>query len=266
MELRNLLKTNFELFDFEYQFDDPVFKKKLEQAVIDFYYNYEIGQETPDAFKQRFKSRWLRNIDYYNKLYNTTLLEYNPLINSKMSEAMEQLSNSNSTQDSESESISNGTSKTSDTSKTDSNTDNENTTTNDLTSTSVNSSSTDSNEKTSDYPQQSIRGGDYASGERVADTLTSSEGSSTNTGTVKNVGSSTGTSSITGNGTAESSDKGTSKSNTKNTNNSNTSYAKTIEGLTGITYQDLIIKERNNLLRIENMVIEEMKPCFLLVY
>src|SRR5699024_4576346 len=100
VELRRLLKNGFKLFDFDYEFDDKETAKELEQAIIDHYAFYEIGQETPDRFKHVFKTRWLRAIGYYNKLHNTTLLEYNPLINYKMSEALEQLTESSRKQDS----------------------------------------------------------------------------------------------------------------------------------------------------------------------
>src|SRR5690606_6693741 len=122
---------NFELFDFPYQFDDKAFAQELEQAVIDHYWNYEIGQETPDDFKRVFRRRWLQAVSYYNKLHNTTLLEYNPLINYKMNEALEQLSKTSRTEDS----------------TTQANTDN--------TRTDNTQSTTDTNSKASDYPQQS---------------------------------------------------------------------------------------------------------------
>ena len=110
VELRKLLQLNdFELFDFPYQFDDQKFKSQLEQSVIDYYYNYEIGTETPDEFKRRFQAKWLSFIDYYNLLYNTTLLSYNPLINYKMTEALEQLATTNNTQNSITDSTSTGT-------------------------------------------------------------------------------------------------------------------------------------------------------------
>lgn len=190
VELGRLLQLDFKLFDFDYKFDDSAFKKELEQHVIDFYYDYEIGQETPDMFKRKFKTRWLRIIPYYNKLYNTTLLQYNPLINSKMTEALDQLSESSSSQSSKSNSS--------------------------------------SNTKASDYPQQPIAGGDYLAGETTSD--------------------SDGSSSASGEGTQS------------------TNYQKTVEGLTGTSYQELIQKERQMIINISNMVIAELKNCFILVY
>src|SRR5699024_3628684 len=108
IELRNLLKSNFKLFDFDYVFNDKAMKKDIEQAIIDYYYFSEIGQETPDRFKQRFKSRFLGLIGYYNELHDTTLLEYEALINYKMTEALEQLRQITQTTDNRGESKTTG--------------------------------------------------------------------------------------------------------------------------------------------------------------
>ena len=226
MELRNLLQTNFELFDFEYKFDDLSFKEEIEQAVIDYFYFYEIGQETADRFKHKFKTKWTRIIGYYNKLHNTTLLSYNPLINYSMTEALEELQNTNTNQSTTNNSESTGTS------------DLNNTTTNNLTQ--VDES------VTSDYPQQSISVGDYLNG--------ATNSNQTNTGTVNNEGLTSSKDNLKQDGTL-----GASTDNKRN-------YEKTIEGITGITYQDLIQKERDNLIRITNMIINDLKPLFILVY
>lgn len=215
VELRTLIeRTNFKLFDFDYQFDDPVMKAKLEQEIIDYYYDYEIGFETPDMFKRKFKTRFLRMIGYYNQLHNTTLLDYNPLSNYSMTEAMEQLSKTTTASDS---TIDNTTDSTNDT-----------------------HNFTDSNTKNSDYPQQSIAGGDFLNGESntISDSTTDSKGKITDKGTTT----------TTGEGTT------------------NTDYSKTIEGITGTSYPELIQKHRDSLIRISNQVIEELKPCFILVY
>lgn len=218
VELRNLLKTDFELFDFDYPFDDKKFKAELEQAVIDYYYFYEIGQPTPDHFKHVFKSRWLRMIGGINELHNTTLLKYDILTNYSMTEALEQIKEIDVNQ-------------TTTTSVRDSNTRTDNLKT-----------TTQTDTVTSDFPQQSIAGGDYLSGEQKTDSEMS------NTGTVENKG------------TVNTDTQGA----TKNTDN--TQYEKIIEGLTGTTYPELIKKHRDNIINIKQMVIEEMKPCFLLVH
>ena len=291
VELRKLLQLNsFELFDFPYQFDDQKFKAQLEQAVIDYYYNYEIGTETPDEFKRRFQAKWLSFIDYYNLLYNTTLLTYNPLTNYKMTEALEQLATSNNTQNSVTDTTSNGSTTQEGTDVLEQTTSTDNTRTDNLTSQNdttrtdnlkavvSNSSEGSGNEKTSDYPQQPIAGGDFLEGEKTSTTSTSGTNTTDNTGTQKNSGTTlnTGTQTNAGTGTNNStttSDNTSVSEDIANTTGrltsngtTNTNYEKTIEGLTGTSYQELIAKERQNLIRLIPMIISELKPLFILVY
>lgn len=223
IELRHLLELeNFELFDFEYEFDDRKVAKELEQAVIDEFYFYEIGQETPDQFKHVFKRRWLSVIGYVNELHNTTLLKYNPLSNYKMSEFMEQLRKTNGSQTITTE----GTAKA------------------DSTRTDEQITNTDLSEQTSDYPQQNISNGDFLDGAREQETSTTNRGTATTEEIATN----------------------RDESNQVRSDLENMEYEKTIEGITGITYQDLIRKERENIIRLRGIVIEELKPCFILVH
>lgn len=291
VELRKLLQLNdFNLFDFDYQFDDLKFKQQIEQSVIDYYYTYEIGTETPDEFKRRFQSKWLSFIDYYNQLYNTTLLTYNPLINYKLAEALDQLATTNTQQDSTSNTTASGQSDTSGTDSTEqtnssdsTRTDNltaqsDSTRTDNTTSNTVDSSNGSGNEKTSDYPQQAIAGGDFLEGERTNTTSSDGESTTTNTGTVTNADTTTniGTQGTVTNSTGDSTNTHSAATTSEDSSNTigslvsegtnNTNYEKTIEGITGTTYQDLILKERQNLLRLIPAIISELKPLFILVY
>ena len=291
VELRKLLQLNdFELFDFEYQFDDLNFKQQIEQSVIDYYYSYEIGTETPNEFKRRFQAKWLSFIDYYNQLYNTTLLTYNPLINYKLVEALDQLATTNTLQDSTSNTTATGmtdtegTENTTQTNSSDSTrTDNlsaqsDSTRTDNTTSNTVDSTDGSGNEKTSDYPQQAIAGGDFLEGEKVSSTSSDGESTTTNTGTVANtdttvntgtqgtVTTSDGDSTNTHSAATTSSDSSNTTGKLTGEGTNNTTYEKTIEGITGTSYQDLIAKERQNLLRLIPAIIGELKPLFILVY
>ena len=235
VELRTLLeRTNFKLFDFDYAFDDKTFKAQLEQQIIDYYYDYEIGQETPDMFKRKFKARWNRIISYYNKMYNTTLLTYNPLTNEKLTEVLDQLAASSNTQATDMATASTGK------------------VTNDQTNTTEQhtSNATTDNSTVSDYPQQPIAGGSYASG--ASSSSTSSDGTNDVTLNIDSEQNST--------------DNTTNRGTVTNNGTVNTDYTKTIEGITGSTYPDLITKHRDAILRISDMIIHEMKPCFILVY
>jgi hypothetical protein len=239
VELGRLLdKTNFELFDFDYSFDDTNFKAQLEQQIIDYYYDYEIGFETPDMFKRKFKARWNRIIKYYNELYNTTLLTYNPLTNYSLKEVLDQLATTNNTQATDLTLTSTGKNTTGGTT----------TVAQDV----VGNNTRTSDNKNSDYPQQPIAAGNYLSDEMTTNETEALDSRTDNTTTIDNTvditDNSTNTGTITNNGTI------------------NTDYTKTIEGITGITYPELIEKHRDSLLRINDRIIEEMKPCFILVY
>ena len=211
VELMNILKIpTFKLFDFEYQFDDLTFKAKLENYIQDFYYEYEIAGETIEEFKHRFKTRWLRIVPYYNSIYNTTLISYNPLINNKSTESGVN----------DSEVTNNGTAST----------------TNSGTDTTKNVG--EANSKKSDYPQQPIVGSGFLSGEDNA------TNSNTNTYTA-----------------------GTKNDNTNHLSSvNNSTYEKSVEGISGITYAELIKQHRSTILRLQDDIIKEMKPCFILVY
>ena len=67
------------LFDFDYPIFDPAYKKVLETKIIKHYYLREIGAETVGVFKL-FLDRTLNEImPYYNQMYESALLKYNPL-------------------------------------------------------------------------------------------------------------------------------------------------------------------------------------------
>ena len=267
VELRKLLQlNNFDLFDFNYQFDDPIFKKQIEQAVIDYYYNYEIGVETPAEFKRRFEAKWLSIIDYYNQLYNTTLLTYNPLINYKLTEALDQLATSNNTQNSVTDTTSNGTTTQEGTDIVDQTTSTDTTRTDNLTVNTTTTSEGTGNEKTSDYPQQPIAGGDFLEGEKTSTTNTSGNNTTLNTGTQTNSGTGKNDSTTTSKNTATNEDTSNTTGKLTSNGTNNTTYEKTIEGLTGTSYQELIAKERQNIIRLIPMIISELKSLFILVY
>ena len=257
VELRNLLQTDFELFDFDYHFDDANMKEEIENAIVDYFFFYEIGEHSPDRFKHNFRVKFLSAIEYYNKLYNTTLLEYDPLINYTMTEALERLGNTKA----------NTTALSTDQQQTD-HTD----TTDAQTNSSGTSGATDSTEQTvdstetgqtnqSDYPQDTFSG-DYSSetseNDFVKQQTTTSTGEQTGENTTETTSKTDGISQTVNAGTHESEQQ----SQTDNTE----SYEKTIEGMTGRTYQELIQLERDSILRIKAMIIQELKPCFMLTY
>lgn len=72
--LRSVFNFPFPIFDEEYR---PV----LETKILKHYYTQEIGEETVGLWKLRLDTRLNEIMPYYNKLYLSELLEFDPLIN-----------------------------------------------------------------------------------------------------------------------------------------------------------------------------------------
>lgn len=72
------------LFDFDYPIFDAKYKKVLETHFIREFYMREIGFETEELFKFRLETWFNINMPYFNQLFKSELIEYDPLINSKM--------------------------------------------------------------------------------------------------------------------------------------------------------------------------------------
>lgn len=67
-----IFNFNFPIFDEEYR---PV----LERKILKHYYTREIGEETVGLWKLRLNTKLNEIMPYYNKLYLSELMEFNPL-------------------------------------------------------------------------------------------------------------------------------------------------------------------------------------------
>lgn len=68
-----------QIFDFEYPIFDENYKPVLEHKILDHFYTREIGLETYGLWKQKLRAKMREIMPYYNKLYNSELIEFNPL-------------------------------------------------------------------------------------------------------------------------------------------------------------------------------------------
>ena len=68
-----------QIFDFEYPIFDEAYKPVLEHKILDHYYTREIGLETYGLWKQKLRAKMREIMPYYNKLYESELIEFNPL-------------------------------------------------------------------------------------------------------------------------------------------------------------------------------------------
>lgn len=76
-----LLLTHSKVFDFDYPIFDVKYKTVLECKILKWFYVEEIGFETFGLFKLRLNATMNRIMPYYNQLYKSALIEYNPLTN-----------------------------------------------------------------------------------------------------------------------------------------------------------------------------------------
>lgn len=67
------------IFDFPYPIFDETYRAVLETKILKHYYTREIGEETYGLWKLRLDTKMNEIMPYYNQLYRSTLLEFNPL-------------------------------------------------------------------------------------------------------------------------------------------------------------------------------------------
>ena len=68
------------IFDFDYPLFDPLYKETLETKIIRHFYTREIGFETVGLWKLKLCDKLNLIMPYYNQLYESCLLEFDPLI------------------------------------------------------------------------------------------------------------------------------------------------------------------------------------------
>lgn len=78
-----IAKSLDKVFDFDFPIFDENYRSVLETKILRHYYTREIGQETVGLWKHFMNMRLNEIMPYYNKLYESELLEFNPLYNVK---------------------------------------------------------------------------------------------------------------------------------------------------------------------------------------
>ena len=75
------------VFNFDYPFTEKLntptlnYKRELEKKILRHYYTREIGEESVGLWKLRLCDRLNMIMPYYNQLYDSTLIKFDPLIN-----------------------------------------------------------------------------------------------------------------------------------------------------------------------------------------
>lgn len=251
-ELRYLIDTNFDLGLKEYPIFDESYRNVLNNKILQHFRFREIGFETAELFKYYLNVKMNEIMPYYNQLYKSELIEFNPLYNTELEE----------TYKNKNETINNGTNKEqinntetitkSKDFKEDKNETNKNKTT----------ENKDNKNVFSDTPAGMLSYNDIQSN-KYASNATYDEENNTynNDGTItnKNTIIETNNDSVVNDGTR----------NNTTTNNINTmsEYTKKVSGYKGDkTYSELLINFRNTFLNIDMMVINELNNLFMLLW
>ena len=89
VELRTLIENGFDVGLKDYPIFDETYRAVLNKKIIDHYYVREIGAETAGLFKLYLNRRMAEIMPFYNKLYQSELLNFNPLEDFSKTETVE---------------------------------------------------------------------------------------------------------------------------------------------------------------------------------
>ena len=212
------------VFNFDFPIFDENYRQVLCRKILKHYYTREIAHETVGRWKLALNAKLNEIMPYYNQLYKSELLEFNPFYDVDLTRSREGSGTSNRT--------SNNTETNSGTSKN--------------VSSGSGTSNTDTLNRFSDTPQNSM------DTQGITDSVpltTVTKVNEDNTTTNESTDTLTRNDNKTGSGT-------------ENINNTD-KYIETVKGKQGTeNYSSLLKKFRETFLNIDMMIIENCSDCF----
>lgn len=212
------------VFNFDFPIFDENYRQVLCRKILKHYYTREIAHETVGRWKLALNAKLNEIMPYYNQLYKSELLEFNPFYDVDLTRSREGSGTSNKT--------SNNTETNSGTSKN--------------VSSGSGTSNTDTLNRFSDTPQNSM------DTQGIADSVpltTVTKVNEDNMTTNESTDTLTRNDNKTGSGT-------------ENINNTD-KYIETVRGKQGTeNYSSLLKKFRETFLNIDMMIIEDCSDCF----
>jgi len=243
-----LIKANFDLGLKDYPLYQEEHRKELNDKIIEHFYFREIGLQTPELFK-RFLNRKMNEImPYYNQLYKSEDVKFNPLYNVEMTETYEHKSRTDGTSNVNAES-------------------NQSTNSKDKSSSSgyVNGSNiTDNHVENigvkSDTPQSNLSIEDIKNNKYASETQYDHND-------IKNNETSNQTSSNEINSEQNAAAESKSNSDMSSVQNVIDSFIRKTEGSSaGLPFSKALKQWREIMLNIDMMIIEELDPLFMQIY
>ena len=212
------------VFNFDFPIFDENYRQVLCRKILKHYYTREIAHETVGRWKLALNTKLNEIMPYYNQLYKSELLEFNPFYDVDITRSREGTGTRKKT--------SNNTETNNDTSKN--------------VSSSSGTSNTDTLNRFSDTPQNSM------DTQGIADSVPLTTVTKVNE---DNTTTNNSTDTITRNGNRTG-------SGTENINNTD-KYIEIVKGKQGTeNYSSLLKKFRETFLNIDMMIIEDCSDCF----
>ena len=262
------------IFDFEFPVYDENYRVVLETKILKHYYTREISEETYGLWKLRLDTTLNEIMPYYNQLYKSAILEFNPLYDVDVQRTYTKVLDGTESGTTSGTGKGSATGKSSDTT----------TTTRDASSTNANSgnksmsteqteeSSKNHTDKYSDTPQGALTNvvaGKYLTNARIVDDTESATLNKTDSETHSDTTTITDKDATKNEAASENtttSETETSNSSNKKIDNTET-YIETVRGKQGATdYSEMIMKFRDTLINIDMMIIAALSPLFFTLY
>lgn len=258
------------IFDKNYPIFDETYRSVIESKILEHYYLKEIGYETVALWKFALNRRMAEIMPYYNKLYESEKLEFNPFDDTNLVTEHVANSNANTTNTQENTNTNTNTKITSGESQT--NSENEKTILENIETTNNGDNSENNWGYFNDTPQGGVDGLNFTGGNldylTTANHTTVSGTHNENVNSDKN-GASTSATNIKNNykenDTITNNNNETKKQNivAKNTDE----YVNTIKGKQGgASYSQLLKEYRDSLINIDMMVIEQLSDLFITLW
>lgn len=243
------------IFDFEYPIWTPAYRRVLEKKILMHYFNREIGAETVALWKLWLEERLNLIMPYYNQLYATTVMDYDPLTDTKSEEVYTGLKNRREQADF----LGSEHTSTHDAGSTDETT--SASSTSDSAGTHDLETITSGHVLNSDLPQANYNNLDYGTDLKEQQTNVNTVESTTD----KAKGTSSGRRDV------DTSAFGTSDSRSESTNsigaNEDENYKRLRTGNFGSrSFTELMMQYRASLINIDKMVIDELSDLFMTIY
>lgn len=100
MSVKQIVETaRPKIFDFDYPIFDESYKSVLETKIIRHFYTREIGCESVGLWKMWLDNKMNEIMPYYNQLYNSELIKFNPLYDTDLTTDRNDKFNSNRVDD-----------------------------------------------------------------------------------------------------------------------------------------------------------------------